>query len=38
MRNNNGIVFGKNNFGKVVKKENEDGHVLVIGSPASGTA
>lgn len=36
MRNNNGIVFGKNNFGKVVKKENEDGHVLVIGSPASG--
>ena len=36
MRNNNGIVFGKNNLGKVVKKENEDGHVLVIGSPASG--
>lgn len=36
MRNNNGIVFGKNNFGKEVKKENEDGHVLVIGSPASG--
>ena len=21
MRNNNGIVFGKNNFGKVVKKK-----------------